>query len=385
LAHCLTRKGVEVSILTAMPNYPVMEIHKEYRGKRYCYEEKGGLKIHRCWIFVKKSDRALFRLFNYFSFVFSALFAGIIKTGKQDIIICESPPLFLGFTALLLKRVKHAKLIFNVSDLWPESVEKLGIIQNKTLLNLAYSLEKLIYIRSSIVSGQTQGILKSINNRFPNVKTFWLPNGIDFERYNINVNGISFRTEHNINNNQFVLLYAGVLGHAQGLEVIINAAEKTKELGEIQYFIIGDGPEKEKLIKLSIEKELNNLVFLPNKSREEIPGIIAACDAYIVPLKKNDLFLGAIPSKLFEPLAMGKPIILGVDGEARDLFIEKGKCGLYYEPENKDDLVDCIMSLYNNRNLVKELGERGVDYIRKNFDRSIIADKFYCQMIRLDS
>jgi glycosyltransferase involved in cell wall biosynthesis len=382
LAIDLVKYGCSVDILTAMPNYPKMEIFQNYKGQFYVREQEGAITIYRSWIFVRKSNKVVTRLLNYFSFVFSSIFVGLLKIKKQDIILCESPPLFLGITALILKRIKRAKLIFNVSDLWPETAEKLGIVKNKILLKAAYELEGLIYRNSVMVSGQTQGIVKSIKDRFPQVKTYWLRNGIDFEQFNIDSDGYSFRTSMNLSESDFVLVYAGVLGHAQGLETIIKASEMLRSQNNIKFFLIGDGPEKDKLINMAQNKGLHNLVFLPNKPRNEIPGIIAACDAFIVPLKRNDLFMGAIPSKLFEPLAMGKPILLGVDGEARDLFIEKRKCGLYFEPENSAELAHCIYVLFNNKALIGEMGENGRQYVRQNFDRHTIASEFYDEMIK---
>jgi len=383
LAVNLANNGCSVDILTAMPNYPKMKIFQNYKNRFYIREEDGPITIYRSWIYVMKSNNVVARLLNYFSFVFSSILIGIVKLKKQDIIICESPPLFLGLTALTLKEIKRAKLIFNVSDLWPESVEKLGIVNNKILLKAAYLLEGLIYKKSILVSGQTQGIVKSIKDRFPHVKTYWLRNGIDFEQFNINSDGSAFRADMNLSGSDFVLVYAGVFGYAQGLKTIIRASEILRTQNNTKFFLIGDGPEKDKLIILANEKGLQNLVFLPNKPRKEIPGIIAACDAYIVPLKKNDLFKGAIPSKLFEPLAMGKPILLGVDGEARDQFIEKGKCGLYFEPENSTELAHCINVLYNDKALAKELGENGKHYVKQNFDRQVIAKEFYNELIKL--
>jgi len=384
LAHNLSDHGAIVSILTAMPNYPKMEVFTGYKGRLYKKEKDGPLIIFRSYIYVKKSPGSVSRLLNYFSFVISSLLVGSIKIAKQDIIICESPPLFLGLTAIFLKWKKNAKLVFNVSDLWPESVEKLGIIKNRYLLRRAYSIERRIYNKSTLVSGQTQGIVANIRARFPYVKTFWFRNGIDFAQFDISAENKEFRNKMGLSDSDFVLVYAGVLGHAQGLETVLYAAEKVKEYDYIKFFIIGDGPEKEALVQLAQKKNLQNVVFIANRPRNEIPSIIAGCDAYIVPLKKLDLFLGAIPSKLFEPLAMGKPIILGVDGEARDLFINQGKCGLYYEPEDSSSLEKCINTLANNRAMAKELGENGRNYVRENFDRSKIGDEFYEELLKIE-
>lgn len=377
LAGYFSDLGAKVSILTAMPNYPKMEVLEGYKGKFYKFETDNNLKVHRSWIFVNKSKGIVSRLLNYFSFVFTSLFIGLFKVGKQDILICESPPLFLGISAILLKWAKGSKLVFNVSDLWPESAEKLNIINNKFLLGVSYKLEELIYSKSNLVSGQTQGIVKNISVRFPRVNTCWLPNGIDFNQYDVLADGLDFRKQHGYHSFDFVLMYAGILGHAQGLDVILRSANITRNQPEVKYVIVGDGPERQKLMTLASELKLNNLKFIGNIPRTQMSKAIAACDAYIVPLKKNDLFLGAIPSKLFEPLAMGKPILLGVDGEARELFIEKGKGGLFFIPEDSDDLSEKIYFLNANRNELSSLGENGKQYVSVNFNREKIAMNYF--------
>jgi len=302
LAMYLTDFGAKVTVLTAMPNYPQNEVQEKYRGKWYYEEEMDSLKIYRGWIYVSKSKGVLSRLLNYFSFVFTSLFIGLFKVGKHDIIICESPPLFLGITALILKWIKRLKLIFNVSDLWPESAEKLNIVNNKILIGISYKLEAFIYNNSHLVSGQTAGIISNINQRFPHIQTHLLRNGIDVKQFINPGDRESFRNEHRIGHNQFVVAYAGIIGHAQGLEIIIKSAKLLITHSDITFLIVGDGPVKQQLMSMANEMNLNNIVFVGNVPRNIMPDVIASCDCHVTPLKKNDLFLGAIPSKIFEPL-----------------------------------------------------------------------------------
>lgn len=383
LAKHLQLLGMDVSVLTAMPNYPAMQIQKGYQGKWYMKDSFEGITVHRSWIFVKKSNSIAIRLLNYFSFVFSALICGLLKVKKHDIIICESPPLFLGITAMMLKWMKGSKLVFNVSDLWPESAEKLDLVSNKLFLKLAYLLEARLYKASVLVSGQTQGIVSSVKTRFPKVKTFWLPNGIDADKFGSANVSYDWRTKHGYGANDFVVLYAGILGHAQALEVILKAAAFLKQETAIKFVLVGDGPQKDFLQEMKASQQLDNVSFLPNQSREEMPNIVAAVDAAIVPLRNIPLFKGAIPSKIFENLAMGKPILLGVDGEAKELFIEEGKCGLFFTPEDEEQLADNIHLLSSDRQLYSELSKNGVRYVNEKFDRKIIAQRFYQQLMQL--
>jgi glycosyltransferase involved in cell wall biosynthesis len=219
--------------------------------------------------------------------------------------------------------------------------------------------------------------------RFPNVNTYWLRNGIDFECLYTDSIFQNFREQKGLSADDYILVYTGLIGYAQGLEVIIKSAEILKDHLNIRFFIAGEGPERIKLIKMAKEKSLDNVEFLPNLPHKQALNIISSCDAAIVPLKNNPLFRGAIPSKLFEPLAFGKPIILGVDGEARDIFINKGGCGLYFEPENAFELATCIMKLVNDRSLGKRLGENGKRYVVNEFDRKKIATDFNEVLLRL--
>ena len=383
LANYLSDFGAEVSILTAMPNYPKYEVYEGYKGKWYKKEQNDALTIYRSWIYVSKSKSVVPRLLNYFSFVFTSLWIGLVKVKKHDVIICESPPLFLGITAMLLSFFKGSKLVFNVSDLWPESAEKLDIISNKFLLGLSYKLEALIYKKAKLVSGQTQGIITNINQRFPLVKTHLIRNGIDTKQFNVSGNGNAFRTKHNINEQSFVIAYAGIIGHAQGLEIIVEAAKALSNDQTVCFMLVGDGPVKPMLIEVTQQASLTNIYFIGSVSRKEMPDVIAACDCYVTPLRKNDLFLGAIPSKIFEPLYFGKPVLLGVDGEARQLFVDEGKCALFFEPENTQALVEQIKLLVKDKNLYNQLGQNGKQYVSTYFDRKKLAELFWARIQQL--
>lgn len=377
LALRLKRENLDVEVLTAMPNYPKMEVFEEYKHSFFKKEVVDGIMVYRSWIFVKKSKSIFFRLLNYFSFVFTSLIIGIRKTGKYDYILVESPPLFLGISAYLLCKWKGAKLIFNVSDLWPESAEKLGLVTNKMLLKTATVLEEFLYKKSVLITAQTQGIVQNIKNRFPAKNVYWLPNGVDLDYYNPdNVNSL-WRSENDFENDDILFLYAGIIGHAQGLEIIINAAKKLVDCYRVKFVIVGDGPVKAELLELAENAALKNVFFFDAVSKEKMPIIVKACDMALVPLKKLPLFEGAIPSKIFENLAMKKPILLGVEGEAKVLFIDEGNCGLAFEPENDKALAEIISEIYNGKHKLSELGNNGRNYVSKKFNRNTIAHQFH--------
>ena len=377
LAIRLVKQGIKVTVLTSMPNYPQMEIYQEYKNKKYLYETMEGILVHRSSVFVSKSKSIIPRLRNYFSFVISSARTSSKLEQSYDYLLCESPPLFLGYSALYLAKKKKAKLIFNVSDLWPESAEKLGVVTNKFLLSLAYNLEKKLYKKSILVTGQTQGICKNINTRFPHVKTYWLPNGVDLNYYKPELyTGANWRSINGFKADDFILFYGGIIGIAQGLELILHAAKSVEGENKIKFVLLGNGPEKTKLQALALSLSLSNLVFVDSVSKSQMPDILKSMDASIIPLRKLELFTGAIPSKIFESLAMKLPIILAVDGEARELFINEGGGGIYVEPENVEELTKAILTLYQNPILRTQMGESGQAYVNQKFNRERIAQSF---------
>jgi glycosyltransferase involved in cell wall biosynthesis len=383
LAIRLQSKGIEVEVLTALPNYPKMVLADSYKNGKNREEIIDGIVVHRSWIHVSQSKSIVSRLLNYFSFVWSSYWRGR-KLNRFDFLMIESPPLFLGYSALFLSKKLGAKLIFNVSDLWPESAEKLGIVTNKFLLKLAYNLEAKCYQKSHLISGQTQGIVDDIQKRFPHKNVFWLPNGVDVDFYDPDkIESGDFRKRNGFKESDLLFFYGGILGHAQGLEVILKAAALLIEKNKIQFIIQGSGPEKEKLKALKDSLELTNVTFLEPVQKHEMPAILKSIDVALVPLKKLDLFQGAIPSKVFEALAMKKPLLLGVDGEARSYFIEKGQAGKYFEPENEQELAACAVFFAENAEELKRLSENARDYVSKYFDRNQIANSFHSKLKEL--
>ena len=378
LALNLIKVGFEVEVLTAMPNYPKMEIFPEYQGVKQIEEVIDGVRVIRSSIYVSKDKGIAKRLMNYFSFVWTSM-RSHKRLSQADYVLCESPPLFLGISALYLARKLKAKLIFNVSDLWPESAKELDIVSSKMLLGLAYKLEAYLYQKAFLVTGQTQGIVENINCRFPKIPTMWLPNGIDKDVYAFNEISDQWIRQYGLEEKN-LYMYAGIIGHAQGLDVIIKAKSWIKEKypeknKEIQFVLIGDGPEKNHLIELDEELK-TGITFIPNTPKKEVMQMVKKSKGYIVPLKKRKLFLGAIPSKIFDPLAMGIPIVLGVDGEARKLFINQGNAGLYFEPENHIALAEQIIKLEETPELAVKMGRSGQAFVEENFDRKNIALSF---------
>ncbi len=376
LALRLKANGLDVEVLTAYPNYPKMEIFEAYQKGKIKEEYLDGIKVYRSWIYVSKSKGILARLLNYFSFVFTAYFRGR-KLKSYDYLLVESPPLFMGYTAIALAKKLNAKLIFNVSDLWPESAEKLGIVTNKFLLKFAYRLEERCYKKAALITGQTQGIVDNIKGRFPEKDVYWLPNGVDLTFYNpATIEPGTFREKHGFTADQILFFYGGIIGHAQGLEVILKAA-KLIDNPKAVFIIQGAGPLLDDLKQLLKKMQLSQVHFLPPVSKSEMPQVLKAVDVAVVPLKKLAIFEGAIPSKIFEAMSMEIPLLLGVDGEARRHFIEGANAGYFCEPEDENALASRVNELLDDPQKIKEMGKNGRLYVHEHFNRNKIAQDFY--------
>src|ERR1051326_4380828 len=295
LARRLVELGHNVMVLTALPNYPKGEIFKGYLGHVVLEESIDGIRVIRTWVYATKKRSFQARLLTYFSFVFSSLILGVWKVGRQDVVVVESPPLFPGLSGFLTSRFKNAKLVFNVSDLWPESAVVMGLLRNKMLVRLSKRLEEFFYRHSHLITGQTQGIVDNIRSRFPDKRIHMITNGVDVEAFCRE--GIKARQEFGTEG-KFVIGYAGLHGLAQGLETALQAAQILSGYPTLLFAFFGDGPEKEKLMRVANQIHLANVCFYPTQHASRIPEIIASFDIAIVPLRRLDLFKGALPSKM---------------------------------------------------------------------------------------
>lgn len=377
LAWRLKGFGHQVTVLTALPNYPRGEVFNGYRGRLLVNEQIDGLNVIRTWVFVSKQNGFVGRLATYFSFMASSALLGIWKIGPQEVTVVESPPLFLGLSGLFISFIKRSKLIFNVSDLWPASAVALGVVRNSALVRLATWLEEFIYLHSDAITGQTQGIVQDIHTRFPQKPVVLITNGVDVEAFSIpSASGSGARVIRDLGlDGRFVVGYAGLHGLAQGLETVIEAARILLPYPEIVFTFFGDGPEKSRLVRRAEELHLTNTRFYPTQPRQRMPDILAGFDVSLIPLKRLKLFTGALPSKMFEAMAAGVPLILSVDGEARSL-LEAARAGLYVEPENSQSLADGILHLYRDPECRKQMGRNGREYVVDHYDRRYIAKGF---------
>jgi glycosyltransferase involved in cell wall biosynthesis len=369
-AEGLVQDGHNVTILTAIPNYPIGRIYPGYKAA-FCREVIRAVPVIRSWIYPSKSIRLIPRLSNYFSFVFSSLLAGSALLPRADYLMTESPPLFLGIAGYILSRLKGSRWIFNVSDLWPESAVRLGVIGDGLPLRLSEGLETFCYRNAWLVTGQSREILNGVGEKVPRAATYHFSNGVDSSLFTPALR--SGTIHHELGDGaECVAVYAGLHGIAQGLDQILKAAELLSDLeGRLKIVFVGDGPEKESLLEKA--KGSRILKFLPSRRKEEIPELLASADIAIVPLK--GYLPGAVPSKIYEAMASGLPVVLAAEGEAVNI-LNDSRAGIAVSPGKTEDLAGALRLLALDGNRRRELGENGLRSVKERFDRRQIIKKF---------
>ncbi len=365
MASNLVRQGHQVTVLTEFPNHPKGIIPDNYRGKFIEHERVKGVDVVRTWVYARPNKTFITRMGFYLSFMCTALMAGWFLRGKFDVVYATSPPFFVGVTGLLLSRLKSAKFVFEIRDLWPQSAVELGELSNKTFIHWAERLEKVYYNKAVALIAVTKGIYQHLLSHSYGGKVHLVLNGTNTDLFYYR--GTAKKYEMGWDK-KFVVLYAGILGIAQGMEKLCELIENCKTHMEIQFVFIGEGPQKNKVKQLQEKKNLHNLLLLDEVPREIIPEYISAADCCLVPLKKNPLFLGALPSKMFDCMACERPVILSVNGEAKRVLDESGG-GIYVEPENVHAMEDAILSLQKSDALCLRMGKAGREFVKKNFSR----------------
>ena len=372
LAKRLIAAGETVTVVTGFPNYPTGEIFSGYRGKRFMLDSVDGIRVLRTWVFATRSRGFIGRLLNYFSFpVFSLL--AVRRLGPTDIIYVQSPPLFTGLAALWFSRLKRAPFIFNVSDIWPQSAVELGVLKNRLAIRLAEWLEHHIYRRATRITVPTPGILERLAARgVPRDKIFLLTNGVDTAAYNVTSPDRELAQRLGLDGHK-VFMYAGLHGLAQGLDVILEAAKLTRN-PDVLYVLVGDGADKPALVAKAQAEGISNVRFLPIQPTSTLPALLNLVYATVIPLRRLDLFKAALPSKLFDSMAAGRPIVAPLWGEAAAL-VEAAACGLVVEPEDARAVQEAVEKLAADPELAQRLGEQGRRYVVEHFNRDDIAKR----------
>lgn len=372
LAHHWVREGHDVTVLTGFPNHPTGVIPREYRRKfrrLFMRESVDGINVVRTWLLPFPNRRAYERMLNYSSFCLSAALAGMFVS-RPDVLIATSPQLLVGLSGCWLAWLKRVPFIFEVRDLWPESLAAVGMGAQNSLLHQALAkVAGFLYGRAQHIVVVTPAFKDHLVQHWHVApeKISVVENGVETQLFSPG-NADDLRSQLNLDG-KFVVSYVGTMGMAHGLETLIKAASQLQNTEPgIVFLMVGEGADKERILGMAKERKLTNIQFVSQQPREIVPQYIAASDACVVLLKKSELFKTVIPTKMLEFMACARPVILGVDGQARQI-LERAEAGLFVEPENATALIGAIRYLATNPALREAAGRRGRHYIVENYSR----------------
>jgi glycosyltransferase involved in cell wall biosynthesis len=379
-------QGHQITVLAGMMHYGGTEKRKEYKGKFVVSKMQRNTSVWRCYVSESYNSGFAGRMWGYFSFVFSSLFAGIFKLkGKFDILVVTSPPLFVGITAYVLSRMRKIPFLFEIRDLWPESAIDTGILKNQILIKTAFRFEKFIYKKAALINVLTPAFkTKLINEKqIDESKIIFIPNAADFslsDKLLRNFDRNRFRKEKGYND-KFIITYVGAHGVANHLQQIIETA-KLLEDTNVQFLLIGQGMEKNRLIEYAHAGNCSNVLFLDPIPKQEVLKYILASEMGASVLKKNDTFKTVYSNKTFDYMSCQKPILMAIDGVSREL-VENAHAGIFVEPENPEDFATKIRFYLKNPELLKKQGINGYEYAKKYFDRTVLAKQYLIEMEKI--
>lgn len=379
IAKTWTDLGHEVSVIGGMMHYNGNTKRDEYKGKFFVKKKQGKVDVYRGHVSESYNSGFLGRLWGYFSFMFSSFWIGVFKIKEEfDVVIVTSPPLFVGISGLLISSIKKIPMVFEIRDLWPESAIDTGVLKNKTIINLAYNVEKFIYKRAKLINVLTPAFFNTLKDKkgIPEEKLIMIPNAADFslsEEILKNFDREGFRKDNGFEG-KFVITYVGAHGVANHLEQILDAA-KLLEDTNVLFLLIGQGMEKFKLVEKAKSMGVTNVVFHDPVPKSEVFKFIIASDMGASVLKKVDTFKTVYSNKTFDYFSCKKPILMAIDGVSREL-VEKANAGTYVEPENAQEFNRIIREYLINPKRIEIEGENGYLFAKANFDRRVLADKY---------
>ena len=374
----LKSKGHDVTVLCEIPNHPAGIVFKGYRGRLYKREIIDGIRVLYIRVFTSQKKNFLTRMAFYLSFMVGASMAGmLLLRQKFDLIYATSPPLPAAGAGLWISFYKKNPFFFEVRDLWPDSAIELGELKNSLVIIMAKKLEQMCYERATKVIVVTNGIEKTLKEQkqIPGSKVELIPNGATIDSfYRDKAGGERLRSDLGLDN-KFIVLYAGILGIAQNLETLLKAANELRGCPDIHFLVAGAGPKKKELETMAARLELKNLDFIGERPRKDMPQLYSAVDAALVPLAKNDLFKHARPSKIFDAWSCETPVILGIDGEARQLLNQCGG-GLFYQPDNYESLAQKVVEMRDmGEEKTRGMGRDARAYVETYHSRTLYAKK----------
>ena len=377
-AHCKrwAAAGHAVTVVTCAPHHPRGVLYPGYRNVLRQIEYVDGVRVVRCLTLLAANEGTWKRSASFLFYLLSAVCCAMLEE-RPDIVIATSPQFFCGWAGVVVGKLRRRPLLIEIRDLWPESIAAVGALHARLVLRILETLERGMYKAARHIVTVGDGYRDGLIQR-----------GVERERVSVVMNGVDGDLFFPGKGDQeladrlgvagrFCVTYCGAIGMAHGLEVVLRAARLLLERGrsDIVFLLVGDGARLDALRGEALRSGLDNLVFAGALDRSAIPAVLSVSDACLVHLRKAKTFTTVMPSKIFESAAMERPIILGVQGFARD-FVLKAGCGICVEPENEEELVAAALRLADDAGLRNRLGAAGREYVTERFERGRLAERY---------
>lgn len=383
LAQDIQALGHDVEVITGFPNYPSGELSSNYRLRPWMREEIDGIKVLRTWLYPDHSRSAIKRVANYLSFALSAMLAGPFLGQRPDVLFVYHPPLTVGLPGWLLSRFWRVPFVYQIQDMWPETLQATGMLNNKRILRAIARFARFIYRRADAICVISPGFKANLVEKgVPAHKIHVISNWVDQNTF-FPATGDHDLAEKLELGDKFNVMFAGNIGEAQGLDTVLEAAERLRSLEEVQFVLVGDGIALPSLQGEAERRGLVNVRFLGRYPPTVMSRLYALADVLLVHLKNDPLFRITIPHKVFSYMASGKPILAAVDGDAADVVTEAG-AGLACAPEDAAAMAQMIRRFYKMSATDRQkLGTRGLQAVEDNYSRTIVVNQLESLMASL--
>ncbi len=387
LSRHWVKAGHEITVLTGFPNHPTGVVPPEYRRKLRCLvvrEMSDGAGVIRTWLWPRPNRGALGRMLSFASFSVSAAISGLFLS-RPDAVIATSPQLLVGLSGWWLARAKRVPFVLEVRDLWPESLAAVGMGREGSALHRALAtIACFLYRESDHIVVVTPAFKEHLIDcwKVPAEKISIVQNGVESDVFQPAAPSVVLREELEAAG-KFLMCYIGTMGMAHGLDTILQSATQISHSNsQVVFALVGEGAEKRRIADKVRSMGLANVRIVDQQPREKIPAYICASDACLVLLRDTPLFKTVIPTKMLEYMACGRPIILGVDGQARKIM-EEANAGIFVPPEDASALTEAIIRLANDAKLRDALGDNGRRHILAHFSRQKTADEYLDLLSRI--
>jgi colanic acid biosynthesis glycosyl transferase WcaI len=365
--------GHRVTVVTGAPNFPSGRVHAGYENALWKREVLDGIDVVRVWTYITANEGIFRRTLDYLSFMFAAIVASPFLP-RPDVIVATSPQFFTPCAAWVVSRLRGRPFVFELRDLWPDSIVAVGAIRESALIRALRKIEYFLYRRASRIVCVTHSFRRILeSNGIEGAKIAVVPNGVDLQAYLPGPKPPDLERQLGLQG-KFVAAYVGTIGMAHGLATVLEAAAALRARDDIVFVLVGTGAEEAALAKRCKEERLDNVRFVGAVSKEVVREYWRLCDVALVLLKDSPLFEHVIPSKMFEAMGMERPIILGLRGESRDI-LERAGSGIAIPPQAGQALADAIVRLAGDPALRLRLGRAGRAFAAREYDRGRLAEQ----------